>query len=222
MVKACRTAKPRMRRRELNSIVGKTFGFLEILEERRVKEGLGKSLFQVKARCICGVTKWVEERSVRRGLVKSCGRCASKTHGASKSNEYAVWRSLLARCNNPKHQAYCNYGGRGITVCSEWAVFENFIRDMGTQPFKGASIDRINNDKGYCADNCRWVNATQQNRNRRTNRLVSIEGITKTVSEWSELSGVRHNTICYRLDRGWEPKTAVFTQPNFSNRHGDC
>lgn len=222
MVSHLQIAKPRMRRRNLSSIVGKSFAFLEVLEERRVKEGLGKSLFQVKIKCVCGVTKWVEERSVRRGLVKSCGRCASKTHGASKSNEYAVWRAMLDRCINPNHKAYVNYGGRGITVCDEWLVFENFIRDMGTQPFKGASIDRTDNNKGYSADNCRWANSATQNRNRRSNRLLTINGETQPVCVWSERSGVRHNTICYRLDHGWDNELAVFTKPNFTNRLGDC
>lgn len=222
MEKASRIAKPRFRKRELNSIVGGSFGLLEVISERRIKQGLGKSLFQVEVRCVCGTVKWVEERSVRRGLVTSCGRCANKTHGASKTPEYAVWRSMLARCNNPKHFAYHNYGARGITVCKRWHTFENFIADMGKQPFKGASIDRVNNNKGYTPKNCRWVNALEQNRNRRTNRFIEIGGVSKCVSEWSSISGVRHNTITYRLDNGWAPKEAVFTKPNFVNRKEDC
>lgn len=217
------TAKPRNRARTLPSIVGESHGLLRIVDERRVKDGLGKSLFQVKAVCVCGTEKWVEERSVRRGLVVSCGRCANKTHGGSKTPEYAVWRSMLARCTNPNHKAYANYGGRGITVCAEWLVFDNFFRDMGAQPFRGASIDRIDNNSGYYRENCRWTNATTQARNRRTNRVICIDGVTRPVAEWAAISGVRHNTICYRLSNGWRPKDAVFTTPNFTNRiNGDC
>lgn len=218
MEKPLRTAKKRFRKRVLSSIVGKKFGLLEILDERRLKEELGKSKFQVLGLCVCGIEKWVEERSVRRGLVKSCGRCASKTHGKSKTPEYAVWRSMVDRCQLPTHQAYKNYGGRGIAVCKRWLKFENFFADMGQQPFKGASIDRIDNNKGYSINNCRWANATVQSNNRRGNRFLTIGRVTKTIAEWASESGVRHNTITYRLNQGWPPQKAVFTTPNFTNR----
>lgn len=213
-----RTAKPRNRARVLPSIIGKRYGLLTILDERRIKKGLGKSKFDVLGLCTCGVKKWVEERSVRRGLVKSCGRCANKTHGMSKTPEYAVWRSMLARCLNPKHYAYANYGGRGITVCERWKDFNNFFHDMGQQPFKGASIERVNNMRGYTKSNCTWANAAAQNRNRRSNRLLTIDGETKTLIEWAEQSGIRHNTISYRIKHGWSVKDAITVVPNFTNR----
>jgi hypothetical protein len=220
MGKLLQTAKPRLRKRKLSSIVGKHFAMLAVLHERRIKNGLGKSRFDVLVECKCGAQKWVEERSVRRGLVKSCGRCANKTHGLSKTPEYAVWRSMLDRCRLPAHQAYKNYGGRGITVCKRWATFENFFMDMGKQPFKGASIDRIDNNKGYSPANCRWANATQQHNNRRSNKFLVIDGVRQTIAQWSNKSGVCHNTISYRLANGWPPKKAVFTEPNFTNRLG--
>ena len=218
MEKHLPTAKPRVRKRILATIVGQQFGLLKVLNERRVKEGLGKSKFQVLGLCVCGTKKWVDERSVRRGLVKSCGRCANKTHGKSKTPEYAVWRAIVDRCQLPTHQAYKNYGARGITVCARWLKFENFLEDMGQQPFKGASIDRIDNNKGYFPSNCRWANATQQCNNRRSNHLITIGCVTKTIAEWAKKSGVRHNTITYRLKQGWPPHQAVFTTPNFTNR----
>lgn len=218
MGKHLQTAKPRIRKRKLTTIVGKKFGLLRVLNERRIKEGLGKSKFQVLGLCVCGTEKWVEERNVRRGLVKSCGYCANKTHGKSKTPEYAVWRAMIDRCRLPSHPAYKNYGGRGITVCKRWEKFENFFEDMGQQPFKGASIDRIDNNKGYSLTNCRWANAATQSSNRRDNRFLTIDGIIDTVSNWSKKSGVRHNTICYRLEHGWNPKKAVFTEPNFANK----
>lgn len=222
MDKRLQTAKPRNRRRSLGSIVGETFAMLRIKDERRSKEGLGKSKFEVLARCACGVEKWVEERSVRRGLVTSCGSCANKTHGASKTPEYAVWRAMLDRCRLQTHPAYKNYGGRGITVCERWHKFINFYADMGAQPFKGASIDRVDNNAGYSKENCRWANTTTQSRNRRNNRLLTIGDETLTVAEWSGRSGVRHNTILYRLAHCWQVKDAVFRAPNFANSKKDC
>lgn len=211
-------AKPRNRARVLSSIVGKRYGLLTVLKERRIKNGLGKSKFDVLGLCVCGVKKWVSERSVRRGLVKSCGRCANKTHGMSKTPEYAVWRSMLGRCYLLTHKAYLNYGGRGIRVCKRWHQFKNFYADMGKQPFKGASIERVDNMRGYSKTNCTWATAKAQNRNRRSNRFLTINGMTKTLIEWSEYSGIGHNTISYRLKQGWPLETAISVKPNFSNR----
>lgn len=225
MGKHLQTAKPRTRQRTLPSIVGQQFKFLTVLDERRTKNGLGKSRFDVLVRCVCGVDKWVEERGVRRGLVTSCGSCANKTHGASNTPEYAIWRSMLARCNRKSHQAYKNYGGRGVVVCAEWGTFEQFFADMGKQPFKGASIERKDNNRGYEKDNCVWANATEQNRNRRTNHVLTVNGVSKTVAEWAQLSGIRHNTISYRIAHGWTPEAAVSIKPNFTNKgavYGDC
>jgi hypothetical protein len=218
MEKPLRIARPRHRTRQLGSLVGTTHAFLTVLEERRTKHGLGKSRFEVLVRCTCGAEKWVLERSVRSGGTQSCGSCASKTHGGSKTPEYAVWRSMLARCSNPKHAAYANYGGRGIDVCDEWRSFGAFLADMGAQPFKGASIERVDNSKGYCKDNCVWATTTEQARNRRTNRLLTVNGETKTIAEWAALAGIRHNTISYRLSTGWTPAAAVSVTPNFANR----
>ena len=222
MEKRLRIAKkPRNRSRVLPSIVGGTYGRLLVLDERRIKNGFGKSKFEVFVRCVCNKEYWVEERSVRRGDTKSCGCSVNKTHGMSKTPEYAVWRAMVDRCQLPTHQAYKNYGGRGITVCKRWLKFENFFEDMGRQPFKGASIDRINNNKGYTPRNCRWVNATAQGNNRRTNKFLTIDGITKTYSEWAKEAGLKTNTLSYRLANGWSPKAAVFTTPNFTNK-GDA
>jgi hypothetical protein len=223
MEKPLQTAERKARSRILSSLIGHTFGMVKVLRERRVKPVVGRSQFLVQIECECGVKKWVAERSVRRGKSRSCGRCANKTHGGSRTPEYAVWRSMLARCNNPRHKAYPNYGGRGITVCKEWGDFEVFLADMGKQPFKGASIERKDNSLGYTPHNCIWATYTQQSRNRRSNRLLTAFGETKTITEWAEQTGLRHNTICYRLDSGWGADKALTVTPNPANRvDGDC
>lgn len=75
---------------------------------------------------------------------------------------------MKSRCGNPKHPKYANYGGRGITVCKEWSEsFETFLADMGLKPHPRMSIDRIDNEKGYLAGNCRWATYKEQSANQR-------------------------------------------------------
>jgi len=86
------------------------------------------------------------------------------------SKVYRTWIAMLSRCRNENEPNYINYGGRGITVCPEWHVFENFYSDMGDLPFYDAQLDRIDNEKGYFKENCRWVSAKENCRNRRTTK----------------------------------------------------
>lgn len=89
-------------------------------------------------------------------------------HKLSRSREYQIWCDVKQRCSNIKNRSYKNYGGRGITVCDEWKEsFLNFYRDMGPRPSKNHSIDRIDNEKGYFKENCRWASHTTQSNNKR-------------------------------------------------------
>ena len=83
-----------------------------------------------------------------------------------KSPEYLTWDGMLQRCTNPNAKAYKNYGGRGITVCSGWLKFENFLADMGRRP-DGLTLDRIENEGNYEPGNCRWATRIEQSANSR-------------------------------------------------------
>ena len=135
---------------------------------------------------------------------------AHVTHGMSKTSTYHIWSSMKARCSNPNHQNYHRYGGRGVSVCSEWAdSFEQFLEDMGERP-KGMSLDRIDVNGNYSADNCRWATAKQQMRNTSVNRIFTYRGETKTLTDWAECSGISLQTLCARLDRwGWSFEDAI-------------
>ena len=126
-----------------------------------------------------------------------------RTHGCrpqgKASKTYVAWREMRARCRNPQHQSYRNYGGRGITVCPEWEDFSVFLTDMGEAPL-GMSIDRRNNNAGYCKANCRWATPTQQNQNSRWTRLITYKGATLCLSVWARRLGLDVSSLVYRLD----------------------
>ena len=117
------------------------------------------------------------------------------SHGYSHTNIYQVWTHMLYRCRNPRAKQYPDYGGRGITVCERWMLFENFLADMGERP-KGLSLDRLNNDGNYEPGNCRWATNIQQMRNRRTTRFLEIDGEIKTLIEWCSIYSVPYFVAC--------------------------
>lgn len=146
---------------------------------------------------------------------------SNRTHGHTAgarsehrrpSKTYSVWNEMRARCRNPKHARYADYGGRGITVCERWEDFRNFLADMGEAP-PGLTLDRRDNDKGYSKANCRWAPAAIQNRNTRKNRMITYDGETLCASVWARRVGVGVSTLCYRLRAGWSVEEALFIRP---------
>ncbi len=123
------------------------------------------------------------------------------TAGITKT--YYAWSSMLSRCHNPKNNHYHLYGGRGIIVCERWHIFANFLEDMGEAP-EDSSLDRINNNDIYKPGNCRWATDIQQANNRRNNRLVTMNGITKTITQWTDYLKISPGTVYSRLYRGWD------------------
>ncbi len=170
--------------------------------------------------CDCGNKLVVDRDSLNSGKVKSCGCLRQesyytnhKTHGRSKTTEYNTWMGIKARCNNEQHPCYYNYGGRGIKVCDRWMEsFENFIEDVGKKPDAGSSLDRINNNEGYSKKNCRWASAKEQANNMRCNRLVTVDGMTKSASEMADYFGIKLAVVMCRLNRNW-PIDEVFKKP---------
>jgi hypothetical protein len=98
----------------------------------------------------------------------------NKTHGLSYTKEYRCWCALKNRCLNKKNAQYSDYGGRGITISEDWLKFENFIKDMGVCP-EDHEIDRIDNNKGYSKDNCRWTTTKVNSRNRRSTKIHKLD-----------------------------------------------
>lgn len=178
----------------------------------------GKTKCLVNVRCSCGVEKSVRADHLKAGKIQSCGclRFNSKTtykvtHGMTESTEYEIWSSMKKRCNNPNNAAYKNYGGRGIKVCERWESFENFLSDMGPRP-AGMSIDRIDNNKGYSPENCRWADKISQSNNRRNVKTYTVCNVTGTVAELCRHFGMPKGTVWARLKANWDIDR-VFTKP---------
>jgi hypothetical protein len=116
---------------------------------------------------------------------------------------------MKSRCNNPKMKNYHLYGARGITVCERWMFsFEAFLEDMGKKP-EGYSLERIDNEKGYTPENCKWATYTDQCRNRRSTRRVVFEGKEILLPVLAEKFSISLTKLRQRLDRGWSPERAV-------------
>lgn len=181
-------------------------------------------------RCDCGQETIVRSSSLRSGHTKSCG-CLQKEisiqyntrHGHTKrgkqSKSYKAWYHIIQRCTNPNDNNYNNYGDRGIKVYKKWLKFENFLEDMGEAP-KGLQIDRINNNKGYYKENCRWATPKQNSRNKRDNRLILYGGKIQCISAWAEELNISSGTLSSRLNRGWSVRRAFITPIKRKNYNG--
>jgi len=133
-------------------------------------------------------------------------------HGMTGTRTHKTWCEMRQRCDNPKKDNYEYYGGAGISYDPRWAVFENFLEDMGVRPLD-SSLDRIDATKGYSKENCRWATHTQQTRNRPSyNRMVTVRGETACLAEMAERYGIKLGTAWQRLNAGRSPDEA-FTTP---------
>lgn len=159
-----------------------------------------------KAQCVCGKTKLVYLHHLTGGVSTSCGCVGYGKHRMTDSREYRSWSSMRGRCLSKSNDRYHQYGGRGVTICPDWDSFETFLRDMGYRP-EGTSLGRIDNDKGYCKENCRWETPKQQARNRTV--TVRIDG--ESASDISEKLGMKYITLVTRIKRGWSEEDAVNT-----------
>ena len=190
--------------------VGQVFGRLQVLSECAAKTKAGGT--QWECICSCGRRKITSGTNLATGDTKSCGCLRTDTvvarstkHGYStstyKAKIYWVWADMIGRCHNTAHKRYKDYGGRGIFVCDKWRNFKGFIEDMGETP-DGLTLDRIDNDKGYSKDNCRWATYAEQNQNRRYNTLNLLlvkemrnVGHSLTYREIGVMYGVYHGTV---------------------------
>lgn len=202
-------------------LTGQQFNFLTAIEYAG-SDGGRKSMWKV--RCICGKEFEKEASELGKRKIKSCGCMrgeliaeSRRTHGMTAHPAYAVWRAMLDRCRLPTHQAWHNYGARGITVCERWETFAAFWEDMGPTYEKGLTIERVDNEEGYSPENCRWATYREQANNKRSSvRIMTPQG-EMTISEASRAFGIGYTTLHYRLKNGC-PQDQLFSRPDFTNR----
>lgn len=193
-------------------MIGERFGRWTVVGEVQ-RNSLSNKFYPCK--CDCGTERVVAYSSLSAGDSQSCG-CLSvelrksrfTKHGMEGTPIYKRWGIMKRRCTRN------GYSSKGITVCDRWIdSFENFYSDMGDIPFAGAQIDRIDNNKGYSPDNCRWTTPKTNTRNRNNNVYFTFNGVTKCLSEWAETIGVHQHVLWERIRKyGWTLERAL-TQP---------
>jgi ribosomal protein S27E len=204
--------------KEKNDLTGKVFGRWTVIKlDRKEKRS---SFWEVK--CECGTIKVVYRGSLTTGRSKSCGcLCAERislaktTHGHTANGKtsltYRTWVGMWSRCTNKNEDSYPHYGGRGILIDPQWEKFENFLSDMGVKPV-GMSIERIDNDKNYCKENCRWATDIEQANNKRNSRILTHNNASMSLCSWARKVKISPKTIQDRLHSGWEVSRALDQQ----------
>lgn len=208
-------------------LCGLTFGRLYV-QSRASRRGERHTRYL----CICKCGRKVEVPGDRlvSGVTKSCGcyrveapQYNFRKHPKEDERLYNVWCNMKARCTNPNVKEYRFYGGRGITVCSEWqndfSTFSSWAKATGYDALapKGiCTLDRIDTNKNYTPDNCRWISQEEQARNTRACRFITYNGETMTLNQWSARLGMAPGAVSKRLRRGWTETEAVTIPANTS------
>lgn len=194
---------------EHKNLVGNKYNRFTVIDSTNETNYDGKLWL---CKCECGTIKKIAARSLVGGRIKSCG-CLLKEkaisthtkHGDYKSRLYQIWEGMKRRCNNPKFKNYADYGGRGIRVCDEWNDFITFKKWATSNGYKDdLTLERKDVNGNYDPTNCKWATRTEQQRNRRSNFNITIDGVTKTLAEWCEITGIKRATVNWRRKRGWK------------------
>lgn len=197
-------------------ITGQRFGRLLVVDiaKNRISSG-GHQRTMWLCKCDCGKELDVATNSIMKGDAKSCGCLhreisvlSNSTHKMCGTGTYRSWQAMMNRCMNKSSHAYPHYGGRGISVCDKWRLFENFLADMGERQ-KETSIDRFPDNNGnYEPGNCRWATSSEQSRNRRNSVFIKFGGRNQCVADWARDIGISAATLMYRLDK-WPLEAAL-------------
>ncbi len=212
----------------IHDLTGMKFGRLQVVS---YNPGTRRIPAKWECRCDCGRTVFVTGGNLRSGNTTSCGCLKSELvtshnlkHGGSETKLYQVWHAIKMRCTNPGNKRFKDYGGRGIQLYPLWqddfsAFYEYILTALGPKPSSSHSIDRINNDGNYEPGNIRWASTFQQGSNTRRIHHLTFHGQTKSIADWSRLTGINRSTIRERIERlGWFVERALTTPPQKGNK----
>jgi hypothetical protein len=163
------------------------------------KSHSGKYGMVWRCKCECGAIHHASAAELSRNRVQSCG-CSQIKHFQSHTKTWRIWVQMRQRCDNERNKNYLHYGKRGIYYSPQWQDFINFVADMGECP-AGMSLERIDNDKGYSKENCKWATSFQQSRNKRTNKFYTYNGERLCLRDWEKKLGASKGYLTKRLKR---------------------
>ena len=203
-------------------LTGQKFGRLTVIKRTDDHiEPSGRKVVMWECLCECGNTHNVSGKRLKGGITKSCG-CLQKdhpngtTHGMWGTRIWRIWKSMKQRCNctDVNSLSYRNYYSRGITYCDEWEDFEPFHEWAMANGYKDSlTLERKDNNKGYSPDNCRWADMNAQANNRRSNNLITYNGITQTETQWAKEIGIKPSTLWARIHvLKWDIEKALTTK----------
>jgi len=161
--------------------------------------------------CICGGFKVIDGRSLRDGSTKSCG-CIQKErqHPLCGTRLHSIWKNMKTRCYLKTKGCYPYYGGRGIRVCKEWHDFAPFAEWAMSHGYADhLTLERKHRDDNYEPEKCEWVTRQRQSNNIKTNRIIWVEGVSKTMADWGRSLDIDPKLICSRIRHGWKDDEAV-------------
>lgn len=184
--------------------IGEKYGKLTVLEYSNKKRPNGARIY--KCKCECGNITYVDVYSLRNGNTRSCG-CLTKTQGGKATLNkrlHNCWCDMRSRCYNVNNKAYEHYGGRGIIVCDDWKedyqAFYNWSMNNGYNDM--LTLDRIDVNKNYSPNNCRWANWETQRNNKRTTIKITINNITKSLKQWCRYLNLNYSMVYARYRKG--------------------
>lgn len=195
----------------LKNLTGMTFNRLYVIK-RVSNDNSGRARWLCK--CECGTIKVILGKHLLSRKIQSCG-CLQRErvtrHKMSNSRLYSIYRGMKDRCYNQNMPEYHNYGGRGITICDEWlndpSAFFKWSLENGYAD--DLTIDRKDNDGDYSPTNCQWSTFVEQQNNKSNNTLLTKDGETHTIAEWSRILNISASTISTRLHRGCSDEEAL-------------
>lgn len=210
-------------------LTGQKFGLLVVLRhEGRNKHG--KNLWLCACDCKReGSIKTVEQGKLLRknSPTRSCG-CLVKKHGHTgvngRSKTYRSWESMLERCYSKSSSSYKHYGEKGVSVCDRWnpregGGFNNFLEDMGERPER-KTLERIDVNKNYCPENCKWATMKEQASNKRNTVMLTFNGKTQSITAWAEETGIPYATLKKRIGTyKWSVERALTTPNTIKVQH---